>query len=364
MAERGLFGARPLDPERFMKCGVAFAVLLTFGIATVTARGDEPTRPLVALLRPDPPDPALGEMFVRIEGELNAAGFDVTIVARGPDEAPQAAIERASETHAPAAIIGVFGGSVAGMELWVADRLTGRSVVRRLNASGESGTRASEILAIRAAEQLSASLIDLDLAPKPAKVTPAAEVAPAAKPGLALGSERSAARSRFQAELGIGSLFSFEGAGPTVTPVGRVSWSALPSWELRMTGAWLGSRSSIASPTGTASFSQDLLLVESVFSPSKPGELGLRASLGVGTLHVDVEGRGAGSVQGVDASAWVAAVDAGIGLCYRRAAGMGFAFEGHAVFTDPYPVVRLLDGVQATMGRPTIFATAALTGDL
>ncbi len=346
-----------------MRCRVAFAVLLTFGIATVTARGDEPTRPLVALLRPDPPDPALGQMFVRIEGELNAAGFDVTIVARGPDEAPQAAIERASETHAPAAIIGVFGGSLSGMELWVADRLTGRSVVRRLNASGESGTRASEILAIRAAEQLSASLIDLDLAPKPAKVVPAAEVAPAGKPGPAL-SERSAARSRFQAELGIGSLFSFEGAGPTVTPVGRLTWSALPSWQLRMTGAGLGSRSSIASPSGTATFSQDLLLVESVFSPSKPGELGLRASLGVGTLHVDVEGRGAGSVQGVDASAWVAAVDAGIGLCYRRAAGMGFAFEGHAVFTDPYPVVRLLDGVQATMGRPTIFATAALTGDL
>lgn len=110
-------------------------------------------RPLVALLRPDPPDPALGQVFVRLEGELRTAGFDVTIVSRAPDEEPQAAIERASETLAPAAIIGVFGGNLggkdagteAGMQLWVADRLTGRSVVRRLNASGESGARASEI---------------------------------------------------------------------------------------------------------------------------------------------------------------------------------------------------------------------------
>jgi hypothetical protein len=58
------------------------------------------------------------------------------------------------------------------MELWVANRLTGKSVVGRVNASGESGTRASEILAIRAAEQLSASLVELDLAPKPAQGGP------------------------------------------------------------------------------------------------------------------------------------------------------------------------------------------------
>jgi hypothetical protein len=354
-----------------MTRGMALAVLLTVGIATVTARGDQPTGPMVVLLRPDPPDPDLGQMFVRLEGELRAAGFDVTIVARAPDEAAPVAIERASESHAPAAIIGVFGGSLAGMELWVADRITGRSVVRHLNASGESGTRVSEILAIRAAEQLRASLIDLDLAPKPAHG--AADAEPGAKPaevgpgtahGPTLGVERPAERSRFRAELGIGSLFSFEGAGPTVTPVGRLSWSALPFWDLRMTGAGLGSRSSIASPSGQATFSQDLLLVESVFSPSKPGELGLRASLGVGTLHVGVEGRGSASVQGLDTSTWVAAVDAGVGLCYRRATGMGFAVEGHAVFADPYPVVRILDEAQATMGRPTLFATAALTGDL
>ncbi len=344
-----------------MRRGFAFALLLTVGIATATARGDELARPLVALLRPDPPDPDLGQMFVRIEGELNAAGFDVTIVARAPDEAPQAAIERASETHAPAAIIGVFGGSLTGMELWVADRLTGRSVVRHLNASGESGTRASEILAIRAAEQLSASLIDLDLAPKPAPVAPSPNTA---TPAPAPRSERPAERSRFRVELGIGTLFSFEGAGPTVTPVGRVSWAALPSWELRMTGAGLGTYSSVSSPSGSATFSQDLLLVETVLSPSKPGVLALRASLGAGTMHVGVEGHGAGSVQGLDTSIWVAAVDAGVGLGYRRAAGVGFAFEGHAVFTSPYPVVRLLDETQATMGRPTIFATAALTGDL
>jgi hypothetical protein len=352
-----------------MKGILAFAILLMVGVATGLARADEPMKPLVALLRPDPPNPALGQMFVRLEGELSTAGFDVTIVAIAPDEAPRAAIERTSETHAFAAIIGVFGGSRsgmdAGMELWVANRLTGRSVVGRVNASGESGTRASEILAVRAAEQLSASLVDLDLAPKPLPVAPAAmpvakpaEAAPLAKPGP------PAERSRFQAELGIGTLFSFEGAGPTVTPVGRLSWSVLPSWELRITGAGLGSRSSITSPSGSASFSQDLLLLEGVFSPARPGEFGPRASLGVGTFHVDVEGTGSGSVQGLGSSRWAAAVDAGLGFCYRRAASMGFAVEGHAVFASPYPVVRLLDEAQATTGRPALFASAVLTGDL
>ena len=167
----------PARSRRSMKGAVAFAVLLMLGIATATARGEEPPRPLVALLRARPPHPALGQMFVRLEGELRAAGFDVTIRCEGAGRDSQAAIARASEAQAPAAIIGVFGGSLggmeAGMEMWVADRRTGRSVVRRLNASGETGTRASEILAIRAAEQLSASLIDLDLAPKPAAVVKA-----------------------------------------------------------------------------------------------------------------------------------------------------------------------------------------------
>jgi hypothetical protein len=350
-----------------MKRAVAFAVLLTVGIATAPARGDEAQRPLVALLRPDPPDPALGQMFVRLAGELGAAGFDVTIVARAPDEDPRAAIERASQTQAPAAIIGVFGDSLAGMELWVADRLTGRSLVRRLNASGESGARASEILAIRAAEQLSASLVELDLAPNPAKeaaVAKPAPVAPPPTPAPAPAGDRPAERSRFHAELGVGTLFSFEGVNPTVTPVARLGWSALSFWEVRMTGAGLGSRSSIASQSGTATFSQELLLLESVFSPSWPGAFRPQASLGVGTLHVGVEGQGSGSVQGLDSSTWATALDAGFGLSYRRAASMGFAFEGHAVFATPYPVVRLLDEAQATTGRPAIFASVTLTGDL
>jgi hypothetical protein len=348
-----------------MTRGVALAVLLTVGIATVTARGDEPSKPVVVLLRPDPPDPTLGPMFVRIAGELGAAGFQVTIVAKAPDEDPRAAIERASSSLGPAAVIGVFGDPLVGMELWVADRSSGRSLVRRLNASGESGTRASEILAIRAAEQLSASLVELDLGPKAAGVAPkpaqAAATTPIANPEPKLDTQRP---SRIRAELGIGSLFSFEGASPTLTPVGRLGWFALPSWELRVTGAGLGTQSSISSSSGTANFSQDLLLVEGVFSPSKPGVLNLRASVGVGTLHLDVQGRGYGSVQGLDTSIWAAAVDAGVGLSYRRAASMGFAFETHAVFASPYPVVRLLDEVQATTGRPAVFASVAITGDL
>jgi hypothetical protein len=344
---------------------VAVAVLCTAGIATVTARGDEHVKPVVALLRPDPPDPALGEMFVRLEGELRTAGFDVTIVARAPDEAPRSAIDRASRTYAPAAVIGIFGESLAAMELWVADRLTGRSVASRLNASGESGTRATEILAIRAAEQLNASLVELDLSPKPVEATPPAkpaESAPVPKPAPSV--DRPAAPSRFRAELGVGSLFSFEGASPTVTPVGRISWSVLPAIEVRLTGAWLGSRSGVSSASGSASFSQDLLLLEGVYSPARPGQFGPRASLGVGAMHVGVDGRGSGAVQGLDASMWSAAIDAGLGFCYRRAASLGFAIEGHAVFANPYPVVRLLDEAQATTGRPAIFASVALIGDL
>ena len=350
-----------------MKRAFAFVCWLLVGVVTVSARADEQQRPMVVLLRLEPPDPALGQMFVRIEGELETAGFTVTVVAKPADEDPRVAIDRASSSLAPAAVIGVFGDPNVGMELWVADRLSGKSLVRHLSATGESGTRASEILAVRAAEQLSAGLIELDLWPKPTPAEPTprpAKVAVAATPARKLRVGPANERSRFAAELGIGSMFGFEHASPTLTPIARLSWSALPSWQLRVTAAWLGSRSSISARSGSATYFQDLLLAEGVFSPSKPGQLGLRASLGVGTLHLEVEGRGAGSVQGLTNSIWAAAADAGAGFCYRRAAGWGFAFEAHAVFARPYPVVRLLDEARATTARPTIFLSLVLVGDL
>jgi hypothetical protein len=81
-------------------------------------------------------------------------------------------------------------------------------------------------------------------------------------------------------------------------------------------------------------------------------------------LHLDVVGHGTGSIQGLDASKWTAAMDVGVGVWYRRVASLGFALEAHAVFASPYPVVRLLDESKGTTGRPAVFVSAALTGDL
>jgi len=346
---------------------VACAVLLTLGFTTLTARGDKASKPLVVILRPEPPDPALSQMFVRIEGELETVGFAVQIVAKPADEEPRVALDKASSSLAPAAVIGVFGDPLVGMELWVVDRLSGKSLVRHLNASGESGSRASEILAVRAAEQLNAGLVELNLWPQPTAVVPppvqAAPVSPP-EPPRPKRVEQTAPRSRFAAELGLGSLFGFEHTVPTLAPVARLNWSALPAWQLRVTGAGLGSRANIASASGSATYSQDLLLAEGAFVPARPGEFGLRASLGVGALHVDVQGRGAGTAQAVNTSVWAVAADAGLGLGYQRAARWGFAFDLHAVFARPYPVVRLFDEARATLGRPTLLASLVLVGDL
>ncbi len=230
-----------------MTRALPLAVLLLIGSVTLSAWADEPSKPLVVLLRPDPPDPALGQMFVRMAGELGTAGFGVTIVAKAADEDPRAAIERASKTLAPAAVIGVFGDPLVGMELWVTDRSSGRNLVRHLNATGESGARASEILAVRAAEQLSAGLVELNLLPKPVEATRPAKVTPVPPSEPPPRVERHAEPSRFQAELGLGSLFSFEGASPTLTPVARLGWAVLPAWQVRLTGAGLGSKSRISS---------------------------------------------------------------------------------------------------------------------
>ena len=66
-------------------------------------------------------------------------------------------------------------------ELWVIDRVTGKTVVRRVNAAAGDPARAAEILAVRAVELLRASFLEL-------AITPDAEAAP--RPATAPAVER------------------------------------------------------------------------------------------------------------------------------------------------------------------------------
>ncbi len=108
----------------------------------------------------------------RLRAELESAGFEVVIVrVEQPASRDQLeATARRTESFAAIALIRPAGGEA--VDVWVIDRVTGKTVLRRIEAPTASAETGS-ILAVRAVELLRASLIELHL-----RTTPSGEIEP------------------------------------------------------------------------------------------------------------------------------------------------------------------------------------------
>lgn len=345
--------------------GCALSMLLP----SAGARGALAPRPSVVVVRPDATDPSLAEALTRIEAELRIAGFDVMIAD------PESAFVEARPERGPAAVIGIFGDAMSGLEFRIANRRTGQMVVRRMAPEGETGKRAPEILAVYAVELLLASLAELDIipaSPEPEPPAPPPPPAPAPAPAPAAAEPRSATpaiepikktdRSRFGIESGVGVAVGTGGVGPAVLPIARFQYAAVPVFHLRLTGAGLGTRPEISGDAGTAHISQAIVLAEAIARPYKGKWVSPSISFGAGAHYFGVEGRAALPLEGQSASLWSAALDLGVGVASAQSSLFELALEAHALFAYPYPSVRFVDERKATAGRPTLFITATVAG--
>ena len=178
-------GTDLLGPTRLVW---ALALFAAFGWGRLCSAEAAPEAPVfVLLLRPLPTSDTRTEAILRIKSELRAGGFDVAIEDIQADAIPsdpRGLVEHAGAGLAPSATLGVFGDLDRGpVEMWVADRITGKSVVRRIEVEVTSDRRISEVLAIRAQEILHASLVERLLgnsrppaaAPVPPEIEPSVE---------------------------------------------------------------------------------------------------------------------------------------------------------------------------------------------
>jgi len=182
----------------------------------------------VILVRPANPKAVTAEALVRMHGELVSAGFDVQITASTPGADPRASLEQTASGNNVDAVVALLGDvSPGSVEVWVIDRVTGKSVVRRIPNQPESN-RAAEILAIRAIELLRASLLEIAMAgsgelvvvakPPPVAVTRFVD--------RALDSRRD---SRWAIEVGGSGVASFDGVGPALLPWFGSTWRWAPT---------------------------------------------------------------------------------------------------------------------------------------
>ena len=131
---------------------------------TQTPPTDPDSRRIVLLLTENPGDP----FTARIKAEITSLGLDVIV------RAPQGSIEASARAaHAVAAVRML--PSRKGIEVWMADATSGRSLLRQTIVDEDPGGPNQEVVALQTAELLRTSLF-----PHPPPESPKSEPPPAA----------------------------------------------------------------------------------------------------------------------------------------------------------------------------------------
>ncbi|MES1208025.1 MAG: hypothetical protein ABUS79_18985 [Pseudomonadota bacterium] len=346
-----------------LACVAAVALLAATGAGFAAAPAPLPR---VVLVRPAAAPPSVTEALVRLRGELIGAGFDADVLDLPLGADVRASLEKfappASGASATALVAVVASADPGTAELWVIDRVTGKTVVRRVNAAAGDPARVAEILAVRAVELLRASFLEL-------AITPATEAAP--RPATTPAVERWATApldSRdwtWAIEAGGATAAAVSGPWNVFLPVARIERAFGRRACVRVGFAGLGTASRVTTPNGYADLSQTVVVAETVLRFRRGQRLEPLISAGVGALRLDADAHPSATYQAVGGARWGAAGDLGAGVRVPlRGRRLEVGAEAHAVFAQPYPTAQYFGHEVARVGRPTLLATVTLLGGL
>ena len=339
------------------RAAIFLLVMLTLALASKELRAESA---LVVLVRPSAQNAVVSEAITRIRGELIADGFEVSVVDAPPGSDPASVLARADQQTGAAATLGLFlHADASAAELWVVDRLTSKTVVRRIEMTKSEGASVPEVLARRSVELLRASLLEILVdAQKRTSSTPT----PRTQASRWVARALEPRRSTFGVEAGAQVLASFGGVGGAVMPVGRVRAALGERLGARLTVSGLGTSPRVESPEGTATVNQELGLLELIGEIAPRSWLRPAVSLGAGVYHIGVEGSANWPYAGLTGGQFSFAADAGAGLAISLTSSFALALEGHALLVAPYPVIQFVDVDTAETGRPLVSGALTLVG--
>jgi hypothetical protein len=303
------------------------------------------------------------EALVRLRGELIAAGFDaqVTELTLGADV--RASLEKLAPPAGTAAtaLVAVVASDPGSADLWVIDRVTGKTVVRRVNAGGADAPRVAEVLAVRAVELLRASFLELATAAPPSVEAPPPPVV-----------ERFATATLEEAdwtwavEAGGGTALAIRGPWNAILSVARLEHAFGRRLCARVTFAGLGTAARVDTPGGGyVGLSQTVLLAEGLVRFRRGRRIEPMLSLGAGALRLAADSHESTPYAAVSSARWAAAGDAGIGLRLPlRRHRFELGVELHALLAQPYPSVRFFGNEVAQAGRPSLIGSVTLLGGI
>ncbi len=294
------------------------------------------------------------ELSNRVRGELVADGFRVEAV-RPAAPAERIALLRETGRGAGPIAVGLFiDEDSGGLGIYLLDTLSGRTAVRYIDRPLPDET--PEVVARHAVDLLRASLLDFaitglrDAAASSKGEAPAAHVGPAAR----------SAPPRWALEGGVGVVAGFAGVGPSVAPVLRLRFAINRHFQLRLTGAGLGSNPSVQTERGEAAVKQGFVLADGTAMLGHARWLRPFVVLGAGVYYVGVTGSGIAPYQGESGQAIAFALDGGIGLSTSILPTLELSLEAHVVIAEPGVAVRFIDEDAARVGQPAVLMTLTL----
>jgi hypothetical protein len=326
-------------------------ILVMIGVA----RSAKAETTLVVLSSPPASRTSDAEVVNRVRGELLADGFTVQSVDAAPDDDRAASLARAGRVAGVAVAAGLWiVDDARAVELVLVDELTGRTLTRRLEADSSVSGQAPEVIARRSVDFLRAGLLDFLVESLRSAVS---SVHAPLRPVPKVEDD-----TRWAIEAGVGLLGSFEGVGPAAMPLGRVRFAATPTWQLRVTTAWLGTQPLVETSAGAASVAQGVALLECTAHVWRRRPLHPFFSLGAGTYYVGVTGSGVPPDQGERSAAFSFAFAGGVGVAAPIGTHFEVLLEAQGVFAEPGIAVRLLGVDSARIGRPSVLGTLTIAG--
>jgi hypothetical protein len=311
----------------------------------------------VVLVRPKDPDPALSEAFNRLRGEMGMHGFEV-IVVDATDQPSAAALAEVAERHtAVASVAFARAAGQASADVWVSDRVTGKTSLRSISTPAEAD--APSLLALRATELLRASLREF----------PSAEAQPAdivgAEPARApthvrewakepvRDSSKQAHRAAWWLELDAACLLPLPETSPALGPSAWVGHRPGEVWSVRagFEGPLLGTE--LRTPEATAQIRYLVGLAEVGIDVRSTDQVALDLALSAGAMNLSVQGEAEGAWVGRTDSRWVLAGGAGADLTWAALDSVGLRTSVRALWTSPQTEVEIAS-TSFRVGRPSL----------
>lgn len=284
----------------------------------------------------------------RLRAELTTLGLEVVDVKREPGSGGEPPDAAARELGAFAAVRVVPG--TGGVEVWIADRGTGATILREFVVAPRSTF--DDVVALQAVELLRAKLAELGLPPK--SVVASAPPAPVAATTRARPPPQSD-EHHLLLQAGPGIMTSPGGLGATAGAFASVRWRATRAFGL---DAWTFlpiSSAGIETELGSASVRPYVFGIDAAVWLLPRGESWqLVVAGGIGVAHLVIDGRAQPPLLSRTETSTVALPFARLSAERRLSARFGLGLDGIVGVSTPKPIIRFDGREVADWGRPVV----------